>query len=152
MKIQKKTRKITKMFKSVFNPSKRSVWCAKEYNQIKTRGSVAAVDERDCRFLKLEKTQERSSVKTEPTMTKVIQRWPEAKDSQSPFSCPANVYGFLLLSQAATRITIKKPKKTFSMLCHPEKGVREGILKFIFQAIWIIFDEDAKNVFDVFGN
>ena len=55
-------------------------------------------------------------------------------NAQSPFSLPPNFYELLFLPQGATTNTIQKHFKLLAMLCHPDKGGREGLFKIILPA------------------
>ena len=87
-------------------------------------------------------------VRTEQTSKKVIQRRLEAIKAQSPFSQPLNFFELLFLPQGSTTSTIQKHFKTLAMLCHPDKGGREDLIKNICQAKKIMDDEEARNIYD----
>ena len=114
------------------------------------------VDKRECLAGELENAEIdnsklRSRVKTERTSKKVIQRRLEAINAQSPFCRPPNFYELLFLPQGATTSTIQEHFKTLAMLCHPDKGGREDMFKIILQAMKIMEDEEARNIYDKYG-
>ena len=52
----------------------------------------------------------------------------------------------------ATTSTIKKNFKMLSVFCHPDKGGWEDFFKIILQAIKIMEDEEAPNIYDKYEN
>ena len=89
----------------------------------------------------LEKAEEdikklKSRIKTEQTSRKVIQKRLDLINAQCPFNRPLNAYALLFLLQSGKKLNaILKQFKTFSLLCHPDKGGREGSRLFCRQRI-----------------
>ena len=124
--------------------------------ETKTWECIALVDEWECLARELENAEidnrkPRGRVKTEQFSKKVIQRSLEAINLQSPFSRHPNFYELLFLPQGATISTIQKHFKTLAPLCHPDKGGREDMFKIILQAMKIMEDEEARNIYDKYG-
>ena len=106
--------------------------------ETKKRECIALVDEQECLARELENAERAirkltTRVRTEQTSKKVVQRRLGAINAQSPFSRPPNFYELLFLPHGATTSTIQKDSKTLAMLCHPDKGGREDLFKFILQ-------------------